>query len=158
MQFIERLAAMKTAAPDFRLYWDNAYAVHHLTNEHIEIANILELCARHSLSQPRFCLCFHLEDHTAWSRVGPVCRDRAITSNGCWQDLSPQTIGPGQDQPDTTCSFSKRESAGIVQLMEQAQGSTRAQIPKGARHICREANRGSRRKLDPAQGWLFHQP
>jgi DNA-binding transcriptional MocR family regulator len=30
---IERLAAMKTAAPDFRLYWDNAYAVHHLTDD-----------------------------------------------------------------------------------------------------------------------------
>ena len=44
---IERLAAMKTAAPDFRLFWDNAYCVHHLTDERIEIANILELCARH---------------------------------------------------------------------------------------------------------------
>jgi DNA-binding transcriptional MocR family regulator len=46
-QVIERLAAMKTAAPDFRLYWDNAYCVHHLTDERVEIANILELCERH---------------------------------------------------------------------------------------------------------------
>jgi DNA-binding transcriptional MocR family regulator len=46
-QTIERLAAMKTAAPDFRLIWDNAYAVHHLTDERIEIASILEACARH---------------------------------------------------------------------------------------------------------------
>ena len=43
---IERLARMKTAAPDFRLYWDNAYCVHHLTGERIEIANMLELAAR----------------------------------------------------------------------------------------------------------------
>lgn len=44
---IERLAKMPTAARDFRLFWDNAYAVHHLTAERIEIANIDEACARH---------------------------------------------------------------------------------------------------------------
>ena len=38
---------MPTAARDFRLFWDNAYAVHHLTPERIEIANIDEACARH---------------------------------------------------------------------------------------------------------------
>lgn len=44
---VERMAKMKTAARDFRVFWDNAYAVHHLTSERIEIANIDELCARH---------------------------------------------------------------------------------------------------------------
>jgi DNA-binding transcriptional MocR family regulator len=44
---VERLAKMETAARDFRLFWDNAYAVHHLTSERIEIANIDEACARH---------------------------------------------------------------------------------------------------------------
>jgi DNA-binding transcriptional MocR family regulator len=39
------LAAMETAAPDFRLYWDNAYAVHHLTKERSKSADILGLCA-----------------------------------------------------------------------------------------------------------------
>jgi DNA-binding transcriptional MocR family regulator len=39
------LAAMETAAPDFRLYWDNAYAVHHLTEERTKSADILGLCA-----------------------------------------------------------------------------------------------------------------
>ena len=38
---------MPTAAPDFRLFWDNAYAVHHLTPERIRIANIDAACARH---------------------------------------------------------------------------------------------------------------
>jgi DNA-binding transcriptional MocR family regulator len=44
---VERLAAMPAAAPDFRLFWDNAYAVHHLTDERIEIANVVDACARH---------------------------------------------------------------------------------------------------------------
>jgi DNA-binding transcriptional MocR family regulator len=44
---VERLAAMTAAAPDFRLFWDNAYAVHHLTADRIEIANIVTACERH---------------------------------------------------------------------------------------------------------------
>jgi DNA-binding transcriptional MocR family regulator len=42
---VRRLAAMPTAAPDFRIFWDNAYAVHHLTDEPAEIADLLALCA-----------------------------------------------------------------------------------------------------------------
>jgi DNA-binding transcriptional MocR family regulator len=44
---VEQLAAMKTAAPDFRLFWDNAYGVHHLSANRHEIANVLNLTARH---------------------------------------------------------------------------------------------------------------
>ncbi len=40
---VRRLATMD-AAPDFRLFWDNAYAVHHLTEDRVAIANILDLC------------------------------------------------------------------------------------------------------------------
>ncbi|EFQ83436.1 aminotransferase, class I/II [Aeromicrobium marinum DSM 15272] len=39
------LAALETAAPDFRIYWDNAYAVHHLTDERTTTAEIVGLCA-----------------------------------------------------------------------------------------------------------------
>nr|WP_294509428.1 aminotransferase class I/II-fold pyridoxal phosphate-dependent enzyme [uncultured Rhodopila sp.] len=42
---VRRLAAMRTGAPDFRLFWDNAYAVHHLTAQRLEILNVLEACA-----------------------------------------------------------------------------------------------------------------
>jgi DNA-binding transcriptional MocR family regulator len=41
---VQRLASMRSGAPDFRLFWDNAYAVHHLTERRHEIANILDLC------------------------------------------------------------------------------------------------------------------
>ncbi|WP_374447923.1 aminotransferase class I/II-fold pyridoxal phosphate-dependent enzyme [Stella sp.] len=41
---IRRLASMPTGAPDFRLFWDNAYSVHHLTEERRQIADILDLC------------------------------------------------------------------------------------------------------------------
>jgi DNA-binding transcriptional MocR family regulator len=40
-QTVRRLASMPTAAADFRLFWDNAYAVHHLTEEENAVADVL---------------------------------------------------------------------------------------------------------------------
>ncbi|MGW5865270.1 aminotransferase class I/II-fold pyridoxal phosphate-dependent enzyme [Streptomyces sp. NPDC055239] len=42
---VARLASMQAAAPDFRIFWDNAYAAHHLTDEPTEIADLLTACA-----------------------------------------------------------------------------------------------------------------
>ena len=43
---VERLARMKTAAPDFRVFWDDAYAVHHLGGGPAPLASILDACKR----------------------------------------------------------------------------------------------------------------
>ena len=43
---VKRLAAMETGSPDFRIFWDNAYAVHHLSEARPALANILDACAQ----------------------------------------------------------------------------------------------------------------
>jgi len=43
-EIVDRLAHMKTKAKDFRIFWDNAYTVHHLFGEGDRLKNILEEC------------------------------------------------------------------------------------------------------------------
>ena len=42
---VKRFAALKPAAEDFRIFWDNAYCVHYLYDE-IKIPNIIEECEK----------------------------------------------------------------------------------------------------------------
>ena len=46
---VKRMAALKPAAKDFRIYWDNAYCVHHFFDEEekqAKVLNILEECEK----------------------------------------------------------------------------------------------------------------
>lgn len=41
---VRRFARLRPAAKDFRIFWDNAYCVHHLCDEHPTLLNILDEC------------------------------------------------------------------------------------------------------------------
>lgn len=53
---IKRFANLKPAAKDFRIFWDNAYCVHHLY-ERVEIANIVDECEKAGNPDMYFELC-----------------------------------------------------------------------------------------------------
>ena len=114
---IERLAAMTTAAPDFRLYWDNAYAVHHLTDERIEIANVLELCARHGHANRTFV--FASTSKVTFAGAG-LALFAASKDNVKWllTRLTPRTIGPDKVNQLRHVRMLKNE-AGILALMDK---------------------------------------
>jgi DNA-binding transcriptional MocR family regulator len=89
---VERLAKMKTAARDFRLFWDNAYAVHHLTAERVEIANIDELSARHG--NPNRAFIFGSTSKITFAGAG-VAVFAGSKDNVAWylKNMSMRTIG-----------------------------------------------------------------
>ena len=113
---IERLVAMK-AAPDFRLFWDNAYAVHHLTDERIEIANILEQCAKHG--HPNRAFVFASTSKITLAGTG-LSLFAASPDNVQWllARLTPRTIGPDKINQLRHVLFLKND-AGIQQLMDK---------------------------------------
>ncbi|WIX78417.1 aminotransferase class I/II-fold pyridoxal phosphate-dependent enzyme [Amycolatopsis carbonis] len=88
-----RLAAMPTAAPDFRIFWDNAYAVHHLTDTEAEVADILALCAEAGNGDRAFVFGSTSKITLAGAGVGFF---GASAANIAWWSgvLAKRTIGP----------------------------------------------------------------
>ena len=87
------LAAMETAAPDFRIMWDNAYAVHHLTDQQTKTADILGLAV--ASGHPNRPLIFASTSKVTFAGAG-VCFLGGSTENVEWylRHLAKRTIGP----------------------------------------------------------------
>jgi aspartate/methionine/tyrosine aminotransferase len=49
-EVVDRLAKMPTAAEDFKIFWDNAYAIHHVYEE-VKLYNIFDACAKYNTQQ-----------------------------------------------------------------------------------------------------------
>lgn len=54
---VQRLASMKTAAPDFKIIWDDAYCVHHLTDTMYTTLNIMAECKKAGCENRPLMLC-----------------------------------------------------------------------------------------------------
>ncbi|MCW2788885.1 MAG: aminotransferase [Aeromicrobium sp.] len=87
------LASLETAAPDFRIFWDNAYAVHHLSEEQTKTADILGLCV--AAGHPNRPVIFASTSKITFAGSG-VCFLGSSTANIQWylRHLSKRTIGP----------------------------------------------------------------
>ena len=114
---VERLAAMKTAANDFRIFWDNAYAVHHLTEEPVSIANLLERSAAHGHANRAFVFASTSKITFAGAGLAAVA---ASKPNVQWllTRLTPRTIGPDKINQLRHVRFLKNNE-GITALMEK---------------------------------------
>jgi DNA-binding transcriptional MocR family regulator len=88
-----RLAAMPAAAPDFTIFWDNAYAFHHLTEEEAKSADILTIAS--ASGHPNRPIMFASTSKITFAGAG-VAVLAASTANVRWylKHLSMGSIGP----------------------------------------------------------------
>jgi aspartate/methionine/tyrosine aminotransferase len=90
---VERLAKMKTCAKDFRIFWDNAYAVHHLVDKPKPLKNILDACKQ--AGNPERTLMFGSTSKISFAGAG-VAMMAGSQKNMGWvkNQMAFQTIGP----------------------------------------------------------------
>lgn len=88
---VDRLARMQ-AAPDFRVFWDNAYAVHHLTDSPPPLKNLLQACK--AAGNPERVLIFGSTSKVSFAGAG-VAMVAGSEPNIAYvrQGMSFQTIG-----------------------------------------------------------------
>jgi len=94
---VQRLAAMKTAAPDFRLLWDNAYAVHDLYETTDLLTEILGACANAGNPNRPIVFASTSKISLAGAGVAALASSPANVAD-TKKHLSVQTIGP--DKPN----------------------------------------------------------
>ncbi len=88
-----KLVAMPTAAPDFKIFWDNAYALHHLTEVETKSVDIVSLAT--SSGNPHRPILFASTSKVTFAGAG-VAFLAASTENIGWytKHLGMSSIGP----------------------------------------------------------------
>ena len=114
---VDRLAAMPTRAADFRIFWDNAYAVHHLTDSPRPLKNILTACK--AAGHPDRVLIFGSTSKVSFAGAGIALlagsqNNMAFTK----KQMGYQSIGPDKLNQLRHVAFFK-DMAGITNHMQK---------------------------------------
>ncbi|RYM04773.1 aminotransferase class I/II-fold pyridoxal phosphate-dependent enzyme [Sporolactobacillus sp. THM7-7] len=92
-EVVDRLARMETKASDFRIFWDNAYIVHHLTDRPDHLKNIMDACK--AAGHPDRVFLFSSTSKVTFPGGGVAVMASSVNNlNFLKQKFSVQTIGP----------------------------------------------------------------
>jgi len=114
---IRRFARLKPAADDFRIYWDNAYAIHDLGSAKAAIPNIIRLCEE--AGNPNMPLVFSSFSKVSFAGASVSCI--ASSKSNCdyiRRRLAVQTIGPDKLNQLRHVRFFK-DAARVMAHMEK---------------------------------------
>ncbi len=114
-EVVRRLAAMPTAAPDFRLLWDDAYRLHHLTDTPHATPAVLAACA--AAGHPDRALVFASLSKVTMAGSGVAFLAGSPRNVAWWQQCSAvRTIGPDKLNQLRHVHW-LRDRAGVERLM-----------------------------------------
>ncbi len=95
LQSAERLVCMRTAAPDFTVFADDAYAVHHLDGPPADFPRLLELAE--ATGNPDRVLLFGSTSKVTFASGGPAFMAASVDNLAhCATRFSAQSIGPNK--------------------------------------------------------------
>lgn len=150
-----RLAGMKTAAPAFRLFWDDAYIVHHLDPDRPESTpEILSLCAE--AGHPDRAFVFSSTSKITWAGSGIACMASSPDNIAfIRKHLSAQTIGPDKMNQLRHVRFLKNKD-GVLKLMRRHAEILRPKFELVDQYLTREVGgTGVCRWNKPNGGYFF---
>lgn len=91
-EVVDRFAALKPKAQDFRIFWDNAYCVHHLTEKPDQLKNILTACKE--AGNENMVYIFSSTSKISFSGAGIAVMASSVENiNSIKKSLTIQTIG-----------------------------------------------------------------
>lgn len=118
-EVVQRLAAMKTAASDFKIMWDNAYGVHHLTDEYETCLNIMDECKKHGTENRPLLFCSTSKMTFAGAGVGAMAASSANVKT-MLEYLFPQMIGYDKVNQLRHVRFIEQEGGIEAHMKKQA--------------------------------------
>lgn len=114
---VRRLASMKTGAPDFKIIWDNAYCVHHLTDEHCSVPDILTECKKYGTKDRPLLVCSTSKMTFPGAGVAALAASEANIRHILTQ-MAPMAISADKMNQMRHVSFLKNK-AGVLAHMEK---------------------------------------
>jgi DNA-binding transcriptional MocR family regulator len=151
---VERMARMPTQAADFRIFWDNAYAYHHLGSGPAQLADILKACRK--AGNPDRVLLFGSTSKISFAGSG-LAFIAGSSANMAWarRHLAFQTIGPDKLNQLRHLFFFKN-MAGIERHMSRHAAILKPKFDTVLEVLDRElAGRGMAEWTRPAGGYFI---